>query len=149
MTLHPDKTKIVDLASDGFDFLGFHFRKFYSPRTGGYYPWFWPSDKSMKRFRARVREIANSSTCDRDPEWVIARLNKMIRGWRGYFCIGPARLRRHQLDKYVSQRLYGLRLKHFRHTRVKKRAERAKAWRDQVRPRIEKLNLKELATLEF
>ena len=27
LTLHPDKTRIVDAETDGFDFLGYHFRK--------------------------------------------------------------------------------------------------------------------------
>ncbi len=27
LTLHPTKTRVVDMGQDGFDFLGFHFHK--------------------------------------------------------------------------------------------------------------------------
>ena len=46
LTLHPTKTKIVDARTEGFDFLGYHFRgKLRLPR-----------EKSLKKFKDAVRE---------------------------------------------------------------------------------------------
>ena len=46
LALHPTKTKIVDADTEGFDFLGYHFRgKLRLPR-----------DKSLKRFKDAVRD---------------------------------------------------------------------------------------------
>ena len=46
LTLHPTKTKIVDAGTEGFDFLGYHFRgKLRLPR-----------DKSPKKFKDAVRD---------------------------------------------------------------------------------------------
>ena len=34
LTLHPTKTRVVDMGQDGFDFLGFHFHKKKSMKSG-------------------------------------------------------------------------------------------------------------------
>lgn len=41
---------------DGFDFLGFHFHKLPSRRTGRLVPYAWPSQKAMKAVRERIRQ---------------------------------------------------------------------------------------------
>jgi len=63
LTLHPDKTKVVDLrdSREGFDFLGWHFRARVSGRLlergiRRYYLHRWPSQRSMKRLRAKVKD---------------------------------------------------------------------------------------------
>ena len=45
LTLHPTKTKIVDARTDGFDFLGYHFR---GTRR-------WPRKKSLKKLKDTIR----------------------------------------------------------------------------------------------
>lgn len=63
LELHPDKTRVVDLSEgrQGFDFLGCHFRARVSGRMlergiRRYYLQRWPSARSMKRVRAKIRE---------------------------------------------------------------------------------------------
>ncbi|WP_061236242.1 group II intron reverse transcriptase/maturase, partial [Leptospira santarosai] len=48
LNLHPAKTKLVQMEKEGFDFLGFYFRKSHSEKTGKLVPYFWPSKKAMK-----------------------------------------------------------------------------------------------------
>jgi len=55
LTLHPEKTHVVEMDGDGFDFLGFHFHKLPSRRTGRLVPYAWPSQKAMKAVRERIR----------------------------------------------------------------------------------------------
>ncbi len=56
LTLHPDKTRIVNPKIEGFDFLGFYFFKSHSKTTGKLVPYFWPSKKAMKGVRNAIRQ---------------------------------------------------------------------------------------------
>jgi RNA-directed DNA polymerase len=81
LTLHPDKTCIVDMTQPGgFDFLGYHFERGRKI----------PRKKSLQKLRDRVREITprqNGNSLDR----IIATLNRVLRGWFEYFkhCARP------------------------------------------------------------
>jgi len=116
LELHPDKTRKVELSSgtQGFDFLGCHLHKRMSGRIWEndrkvvYYLQRWPSTKSMKRVRQRVKELTPRSMCHLDLRATIARINPVLRGWGGYFCTGNARKKFEQIDSYVYERLCGL-----------------------------------------
>ena len=69
LELHPDKTRVVDLreGKEGFDFLGCHFharmsgRLWEQQRIVRYYLHRWPSQRSMKRARLRVKALTGRS----------------------------------------------------------------------------------------
>ena len=69
LSLHPEKTRVVDLRKgrEGFDFLGCHFRAQMSGkvweerRVVRYYLHRWPSARSMKRARARIKALTGRS----------------------------------------------------------------------------------------
>jgi RNA-directed DNA polymerase len=114
LELHPQKTRKVDLSlgKEGFDFLGCHLRKRMSgviweqERRRVYYLHRWPSAKSMKRVRTRVRELTDRRWSGvKDVREMIARLNSVLRGWGAYFRTGNAAEKFIQLDSYVWRRL--------------------------------------------
>jgi group II intron reverse transcriptase/maturase len=114
LQLHPDKTRRVDLSRgrQGFDFLGCHLRKRMSgpiwmrERRHAYFLHRWPSAKSMKRVRQRIREeTARSRQGARDVREVIKRINPVLRGWGSYFQTGNAAQKFNQVDAYVFARL--------------------------------------------
>jgi RNA-directed DNA polymerase len=74
LTLHPEKTTIVDARTDGFDFLGYHFHGEHR----------WPRKKSLRKLketiRAKTRRANGHSLCQ-----IIADLNRTLRGWFEYF----------------------------------------------------------------
>jgi RNA-directed DNA polymerase len=74
LTLHPTKTKVVDVRTDGFDFLGYHFR---DTRH-------WPRDKSVKKLKDAVRAQTKRTNGD-SPHTIITSLNRTLRGWFTYF----------------------------------------------------------------
>jgi len=90
LKLHPGKTRRVDLSRgrQGFDFLGCHLRK----RMSG---WIWeregkrvyflqrePSQRSMKRVRARVKDLTSRSRNGvKHVGLLIRALNVVLRGW--------------------------------------------------------------------
>jgi len=114
LELHSEKTRIVDLREgrEGFDFLGCHFRARVSGRllergVRRYYLHRWPSQRAMKRIRARVRELTDRRRCAgvKDVRDVIAALNPVLRGWGNYFRTGNAADRFQQIDRHVAWRL--------------------------------------------
>jgi RNA-directed DNA polymerase len=112
LELHPDKTKVVDLreGADGFDFLGCHFHARVSGRLlergiRRYYLHRWPSQRSMKRARARIRALTGRNRAHADLRDVIALINPILRGWGNYFRTGNAARKFNQLDSYVWMRL--------------------------------------------
>lgn len=109
LTLHPEKTKIVELGigKEGFDFLGCHFRIVRSHFYGRCYLFRWPSHRAMNAIRTRIRELTGrrrwagmKDICD-----VIAALNPVLRGWGAYFRTGNASKQFTSLDRFVASRL--------------------------------------------
>jgi len=54
LTLHPAKTSVVDIGREGFDFLGFHFHKKKSKKSGKLLPYNWPAQKAMKVVHSKI-----------------------------------------------------------------------------------------------
>jgi len=75
LTLHPDKTCIVDVREPGgFDFLGYHFERGMK----------WPRRKSMRKLHESIRvktRRANGHSLD----YIISQINPILRGWYEYF----------------------------------------------------------------
>ena len=70
LTLHPQKTRIVDATTQGgFDFLGYHFERGHQ----------WPREKSLEKMksaiRAKTRRVAGRSLIA-----IIGGLNRTLRG---------------------------------------------------------------------
>jgi group II intron reverse transcriptase/maturase len=112
LKLHPEKTRIVELGLDGggVDFLGCHLRIVRSAFKGRTYLFRWPSQKAMKRVRARIRELTDRRHQGgmKDIREVIRDLNPVLRGWGNYFRTGNASLRFQQIDLYTRRRLIRL-----------------------------------------
>jgi len=114
LELHPDKTRRVDLSrgKEGFDFLGCHLRKRMSgpiwerQRKRVYFLQRWPSRRSMKRVRQRVKELTGRSRNGvKDIRVLIRDLNPVLRGWGNYFRTGNAAQKFIQIDTYAWWRL--------------------------------------------
>jgi RNA-directed DNA polymerase len=74
LTLHPTKTKIVDVDDEGFEFLGYRFIKHRR----------FPRKKSLVKFKEAIRH-KTKRTSGRSIQAVIVDLNRTLRGWYGYF----------------------------------------------------------------
>jgi RNA-directed DNA polymerase len=74
LSLHPTKTRIVNAVSEGFDFLGWHFR-------GGKK---WPRKKSLQKLQDKLRPLTRRTNGRSLPE-IIRKANPILRGWYGYF----------------------------------------------------------------
>jgi len=114
LTLHPTKTRIVDVHRDGFDLLGYHFR---TTSRGIRH---WAREKSLRKVKQTLRPLTKRKS-GRSLQCIVADVNRVLRGWFGYF--------KHSrpfvfaaLDRWIRQRLRAMLRK--RH----KRRGVAKGW---------------------
>ena len=116
LTLHPTKTRIVDAASEAFDFLGYRFdrdKRLVRP-------------KSLDKLKATVR-AKTKRTDGRSLACIIADLNRTLRGWHGYF--GRCWVRVHSsLDGWIRRRLRSLLRKRRRLKGISRHGEDEKRW---------------------
>lgn len=99
LSLNETKTRLTSFGQ-GFEFLGFRFRRF---RVG-------IRDKSLERFRARVRSLTRRQQ-GRNVDAVLADLNPVLRGWAGYFGVAEVSKSFRNLDKWVRMRIRAFRFK--------------------------------------
>jgi group II intron reverse transcriptase/maturase len=134
LTLHPDKTRIVELGTDkdGFNFLGCHLRLVRSKFKGRNYLFRWPSPKAMTRVRDRIRELTDRRRRSgmKDIREVVIDLNPVLRGWGNYFRTGNASRHFNSIDRYVTERLVRIlpRRHHPGHGRARRCCFRLKEW---------------------
>jgi RNA-directed DNA polymerase len=100
LTLHPTKTRIVDVRTDGFDFLGYHFR---GTKRGIRH---WVRDKSVQKLKETLRPITRRTSGD-SLAFLIGKINRTLRGWFAYFQHSQPRVFQ-RLDGWLRQRLRGL-----------------------------------------
>jgi RNA-directed DNA polymerase len=106
LTLSETKTRIVDCRSgtEGFDFLGYHFRMRPS-RRGRLFAACWPSRAAMAAARERIRLLTSPARIGRPAIVVVQALNRFLRGWGGYFRYGNSTLQFKKLDAFVFERV--------------------------------------------
>jgi RNA-directed DNA polymerase len=124
--LEPDAWKAGSSGSEGAGAQqcapatrGFHLHKVESWRwRGRYYLQRWPSDRAMAQIRARIREATSRRFVGHSIAWVVAGLNRVLRGWGAYFRDGNSARKFAQIDGYVHERLaIFASIKHGRHGR--------------------------------
>ena len=94
LTLHPEKTRIVDASQPGgFDFLGWHFERGLK----------WPREKSVNRLRETLRALTPRNHGQSLPE-IIRQVNRRLTGWRAYFRGGQGSVYE-RLDQWLRMRL--------------------------------------------
>lgn len=94
LTLHPDKTRIMNARVHGVEFVGFKFNG----------RWRRPRDKAIKRFKDEIRYRTRRQQ-PRNLQMVIQNINPVIRGWGNYFGKGAGFKRFIHLDSWIRMRL--------------------------------------------
>jgi RNA-directed DNA polymerase len=96
LTLHPDKTRVVDAATDGFEFLGYRFDKGRKR----------PRDKSRRKLKDTLIPLTRR-TSGVALKVTIVRINPVLRGWFAYFKHAPEWVMK-SVDGWVRARLRGI-----------------------------------------
>jgi RNA-directed DNA polymerase len=120
--LNPQKTRIVHVQQ-GFDFLGYRIvrtkRKRKLPasmirsklNSKGLIAY--PTDKSIRRFRDRVRALTRRCAPLKTEE-LIQELNPTLRGWGEYYKRAHIRTLFHKLDGWIVRRIWSHRFRRWR-----------------------------------
>jgi len=109
LTLHPAKTRLVDLrrGKESFVFLGCTIRKKRSIQRAPdkHFMHRWPSPKATKKLRDRVRELTSKRHSGQDVKQIVAELTPVLRGWGNYFRTGNADREFNKMDGFVVKSL--------------------------------------------
>jgi hypothetical protein len=97
--LEPDAWKAGSSGSEGAGAQqcapatrGFHHHKVESWRwRGRYYLQRWPATRAMNAIRAKIREATDRRFVGHCLAWIVANLNRVLRGWGAYFRHGNSR----------------------------------------------------------
>jgi group II intron reverse transcriptase/maturase len=126
MELAEEKSGVHSLW-EGFDFLGYKFRRGLSLRTRKVSTILLPSKESVLRFRRKVKELTSKSTTYKSLDDILYALNNLIRGWGNYFRYGWVSRLFSKLDYYVWDRVaHWLRKKYPRRPKKKFRRQKRK-----------------------
>ena len=104
LQLNEEKSRLAK-SQDSFAFLGFAVRWQKSRRSGRWYPHIEPSRKSQQRLRQAVRVHLNHWTQHRRIDETISGLNRLLRGWSGYFHFGSSSRVFGKLDWWLCDRM--------------------------------------------
>ena len=88
LTVNETKTRICRVPEETFDFLGYTFGRQYSPRTGSAYVGPKPSRKKVGRICEAISIATDRHTTWQSVREVVDELNRKLRGWSNYFCVG-------------------------------------------------------------
>ena len=105
LTVNETKTRLCRVPEDTFNFLGYTFGRLYSPRTGGAYLGVRPSAKKIQAICAAISEQTERRWLFLDPDELVGRLNRMLRGWANYFSQGAVGAAYRIVDTHVCFRL--------------------------------------------
>jgi hypothetical protein len=104
LKLNEEKTRLVD-SREGFDFLGFRMRWRSSHVSGKGYVHVEASPHSQHRLREAVRAKLNHWTLGQRTPEVMAGMNRLLRGWSGYFHYRHSSRSMGKLNWYVRVRV--------------------------------------------
>jgi hypothetical protein len=111
---HPEKTRIVHITR-GFEFLGYKIGRGRGLRhkAGGPSLYALPTDRSIKRFKDKVRTATNRRN-PKDLEGMLDELNPIIRGWGNYYRRAHVRRIYNRLNHWIVMRVWNHQHKHWR-----------------------------------
>ena len=104
LELNETKTSVKDARAESFDFLGYTFKMLRSFKTGTPYPGALPGKRAVNRFKDDVRRWLFRGNVSPMAK-VVAVLNRKLRGWGNYFRYGSVLRTRHNLDRFVCERV--------------------------------------------
>jgi len=122
LTLNAEKTRVLNVQEDSFDFLGHRFVVRPSTRDGAKRTYFYPTPKTMQSVKKKIREVVRGGQHWDLSKLIRERVSPILRGWGNYFKTGSSRKHFLSIANYTTWTLcIMLRKKH---------QKRSKGWRD-------------------
>jgi RNA-directed DNA polymerase len=104
LTVNEAKTHVRQVPAETFDFLGYTFGRQRSNRTGQWFLGAAPSKKRIARVCQAISAMTGRARTGLSETEMVAELNAVLRGWAGYFCIGPVSTAYRKINSHVRYR---------------------------------------------
>jgi RNA-directed DNA polymerase len=105
LTVNEQKTRICRVPEESFDFLGYTLGRCYSPKTGRSFIGTRPAVKRIKAICEEISRMTRRDSYWKPAEMKVAELNRTLRGWGNYFCLGPVSRAYRVVDNHTRHRL--------------------------------------------
>jgi group II intron reverse transcriptase/maturase len=105
LTVNETKTRVCRGPDEPFTFLGYTIGRLYSPRTGGSYIGARPSDKKLQGLCRKLSEQTARRWLWLDVDEMVGRLNRLLRDWANYFCLGTVTKAYRKVTAHACHRL--------------------------------------------
>jgi RNA-directed DNA polymerase len=105
LTVNETKTRLCRGPDEPFNFLGYTIGRLYSPKTGRSYIGVRPSDQKLQGLCLKISEQTARGWSGLDAEDLVGRLNRLLRGWANYFCLGTVAKAYRKVTAHVCHRL--------------------------------------------
>jgi RNA-directed DNA polymerase len=105
LVVNEAKTRLCQGPDEPLDFLGYTIGRCYSAKTGWPYIGVRPSDKKILGLFREIHEQTERCWLWLEPEEMVERLNRLLRGWANYFCLGTVTAAYGKVTAHACQRL--------------------------------------------
>jgi RNA-directed DNA polymerase len=105
LTVNETKTRLCRGPDEAFNFLGYTIGRCYSAKTGWAYLGVRPSAKKIQGLFRVIHEQTARCWQWLEPEEMVGRLNRLLRGWANYFSLGTVSAAYHKVTAHACHRL--------------------------------------------
>lgn len=133
LTLNEEKTRVCQAGETPFNFLGYTFERLYC-FGGKPYMGMRPSDKSASKYRESVQQLTARDQTLKQAETVVKAINRVVRGYWNYYCLGTSKRLRWELNQYTRYKVWRWML--CKHTKPLKRTGAKQSGSPELKARV-------------
>lgn len=105
LTVNEQKTRTCRVPEESFDFLGYTLGWCYSPKDGRAFIGTRPSRKRVSGICQEISQMTRRESYWKPVSQMIEDLNRTLRGWGNYFCLGAVSRAYRAVDNHARHRL--------------------------------------------
>jgi len=105
LTVNEQKTRTCRVPEESFDFLGYTLGRCYSTKSGRAFIGTRPARKRVSAICQEISHMTQRESYWKPVEQMVEDLNRTLRGWGNYFCLGAVSRAYRAVDNHARHRL--------------------------------------------
>jgi RNA-directed DNA polymerase len=105
LTVNQQKTRICRVPEESFEFLGYTIGQCYRAKSGQAYIGLKPSKKRVSRMCDKISQMTQRQGCWQQTQDLVGKVNRVLQGWKNYFCLGSVSKAYRAVDSHTRHRL--------------------------------------------